>query len=106
MNVLAVNGAIEKMDAVDGILLGSPPCVPEITAGTKALVARSGMVARANGAMFRRKAGAGVVAVRRDGARGSAGPLNKDPPGEGPDRGRRADPSWFAEPVLMPPLPG
>ncbi len=34
----------------------------------KALIERSGMVARANGNMFRRKVGAGVVAVRRAGA--------------------------------------
>ena len=63
-----VNGVIEKMDAADGILLGSPTYFADITAEAKALVDRSGMVARANGAMFRRKAGAGVVAVRRGGA--------------------------------------
>lgn len=92
MNVLAVNGAIEKMDAVDGILLGSPPCVPDITAGTKALVARSGMVARANGAMFRRKAGAGVVAVRRDGAVRAFDSLRGDADDEGPRPEHGVDP--------------
>jgi multimeric flavodoxin WrbA len=34
----------------------------------KALIERCGMVSRANGDMFRRKVGAGVVAVRRAGA--------------------------------------
>jgi multimeric flavodoxin WrbA len=34
----------------------------------KALIERCGMVARANDDMFRRKAGAGVVAVRRAGS--------------------------------------
>jgi multimeric flavodoxin WrbA len=34
----------------------------------KALIERCGMVSRANGDLFRRKAGAGVVAVRRAGA--------------------------------------
>ncbi len=63
-----VNGVIEKMDAADGILLGSPTYFADITAEAKALVDRSGMVAKANGGMFRRKAGAAVVAVRRGGA--------------------------------------
>ncbi len=63
-----VNGVIGKMDAADGILLGSPTYFADVTAETKALVDRSGMVARANGGMFRRKAGAAVVAVRRGGA--------------------------------------
>jgi len=63
-----VNGVIAKMDAADGILLGSPTYFADITSETKALVDRSGMVARANGGMFRRKAGAAVVAVRRGGA--------------------------------------
>ncbi len=63
-----VNGVIGKMDAADGILLGSPTYFADVTAETKALVDRSGMVARANGGMFRRKPGAAVVAVRRGGA--------------------------------------
>ncbi len=62
------NGVIGKMDAADGILLGSPTYFADITAETKALVDRSGLVARANGGMFRRKAGAAVIAVRRAGA--------------------------------------
>ena len=63
-----VNEAIAKMDASDGILIASPTYFADITSETKALIDRAGMVARANDFMFRRKAGAAVVAVRRGGA--------------------------------------
>ncbi len=63
-----VNAVIGKMDAADGILLGSPTYFADVTAEIKAVVDRSGMVSRANGGMFRRKAGAAVVAVRRGGS--------------------------------------
>lgn len=63
-----VNECIEKMIGSDGILLGSPTYFADVSASMKALIERSGMVARANGDMFRRKVGAGVVAVRRAGA--------------------------------------
>jgi multimeric flavodoxin WrbA len=52
----------------DGILLGSPTYFADVSAGMKALIERCGMVSRANGDMFKRKVGAGVVAVRRAGA--------------------------------------
>ncbi|MGE0157178.1 MAG: flavodoxin family protein, partial [Geobacter sp.] len=39
-----------------------------ISPEAKALIDRSGMVGRANGDMYKRKVGAGVVAVRRAGA--------------------------------------
>ena len=64
----AVNGAIAKMDASDGIIIASPTYFADITSETKALIDRAGMVARANDFMFRRKVGAAVVAVRRAGA--------------------------------------
>ena len=63
-----VNDAIAKMDASDGIIIASPTYFADITSETKALIDRSGMVARTNDFMFRRKVGAGVVAVRRGGA--------------------------------------
>jgi multimeric flavodoxin WrbA len=63
-----VNEAIAKMDASDGIIIASPTYFADITSETKALIDRAGMVARANDFMFRRKVGAGVVAVRRGGA--------------------------------------
>lgn len=62
------NHCIAKMDAADGIIIGSPTYFAAITPEAKALIDRCGMVARANGDMFKRKAGAGVVAVRRGGA--------------------------------------
>lgn len=63
-----INECLEKMIAADGILLGSPTYFADVSAGMKALIERCGMVSRANGDLFRRKAGAGVVAVRRAGA--------------------------------------
>lgn len=63
-----VNECIDKMRAAEGILLGSPTYFSNITSGMKALIERSGMVARANNSLFKRKVGAGVVAVRRAGA--------------------------------------
>jgi len=63
-----VNECIEKMIAADAILLGSPTYFADLTSEMKALIDRSGMVARANENMFKRKLGAGVVAARRAGA--------------------------------------
>jgi multimeric flavodoxin WrbA len=63
-----VNDCIDKMRAADGILLGSPTYFSDVTAGMKALIERSGMTARANPEILKRKVGAGVVAVRRAGA--------------------------------------
>jgi multimeric flavodoxin WrbA len=63
-----VNEAIRKMREADGILLGSPTYFADVSASMKGLIERSGMVARANGDLFKRKIGAGVVAVRRAGA--------------------------------------
>jgi multimeric flavodoxin WrbA len=63
-----VNSCIEKMVAADGIIIASPTYFADISAETKALVDRAGMVARANANCYRRKVGAAVVAVRRAGA--------------------------------------
>ncbi len=62
------NECIAQMVEADGILLGSPTYFADLSASIKALIERSGMVARANGHMFKRKVGAAVVAVRRAGA--------------------------------------
>ncbi|MGD0015021.1 MAG: flavodoxin family protein [Bryobacteraceae bacterium] len=62
------NTCIEKMDAADGILLGSPTYVADVSPEIKALMDRACLVSRANGNFLRRKAGAAVVAVRRAGA--------------------------------------
>jgi multimeric flavodoxin WrbA len=63
-----LNNCIEKMVGADGIILGSPTYFANISTELKALIDRAGMVAIANGDMYRRKVGAAVVAVRRGGA--------------------------------------
>jgi multimeric flavodoxin WrbA len=63
-----INECIGKMVEADGILLGSPTYFADVSAGMKALIERSGMVSRANGDLYKRKVGAGVVAVRRAGS--------------------------------------
>jgi multimeric flavodoxin WrbA len=63
-----VNDIIAKMIEADGIILGSPVYFTDVTPELKALIDRSGRVAGANGQLFKRKVGAGVIAVRRGGA--------------------------------------
>jgi multimeric flavodoxin WrbA len=63
-----VNECIDKMRAADGIILGSPTYFADITSELKALIDRSGRVGGANGGLYRRKVGSGVIAVRRGGA--------------------------------------
>jgi len=62
------NAFIEKMEQADGILLGSPTYVADVSPEIKALMDRAGLVGKSNGGSFRRKVGAAVVAVRRAGA--------------------------------------
>jgi multimeric flavodoxin WrbA len=63
-----INECIKKMVQADGIILGSPTYFSDLTPELKALIDRSGFVAKANNDMFRQKVGAAVVAVRRAGA--------------------------------------
>lgn len=63
-----VNECVQKMVEADGILLGAPTYFADVPAQMKALIERCGMVSRANGDLYQRKVGAGVVAVRRAGA--------------------------------------
>ncbi len=62
------NECIEKMLASDGLLLGSPTYFADVSTEMKALIDRAGLVSRANGDMFKRKAGAAVVVARRGGS--------------------------------------
>jgi multimeric flavodoxin WrbA len=64
----SLNEYLAKMIESDGILLGSPVYITDITAGMKALIERCGLVSTANGGLFQRKVGAAVVAMRRAGA--------------------------------------
>ena len=63
-----LNECIDKMLEADGIILGSPTYFTDVSTEMKALIDRAGFVAMANDAMFRRKVGAAVVAVRRAGS--------------------------------------
>jgi multimeric flavodoxin WrbA len=62
------NVYLEKMEEADGIILGSPTYVTDVSTEMKALIDRATQVSWNNGGMWRRKVGAGVVAVRRGGA--------------------------------------
>ena len=57
-----------KMMNAEGIVLGSPVYVADVSPELKALIDRACMVAKANGGMLRRKVGTAVVAVRRAGS--------------------------------------
>jgi multimeric flavodoxin WrbA len=70
------NALIDKMAEADGILLGSPTYVADVTPEIKALMDRACLVSKANGGLFRRKVGAAVVAVRRAGAMHAFDALN------------------------------
>jgi multimeric flavodoxin WrbA len=61
------NSVFEKMVAADGLLLGSPTYFADITSELKALIDRAGFVARSNDNLFKHKAGAAIVVMRRAG---------------------------------------
>jgi len=63
-----LNEYVAKMTGSAGVLIGSPTYFADVTTDIKALIERAGFVSMANGGLFRRKAGAAVVAVRRGGA--------------------------------------
>ena len=63
-----MNEIIAKMDAADGVIIASPTYFADVTTEVKAVIDRAGMVGMVNGAMYKRKAGAAIVAVRRGGA--------------------------------------
>ena len=61
------NDCLARMLDADAIILGSPTYFTDVSAEMKALLDRAGLVAVANGGLFRGKIGAAVVAVRRGG---------------------------------------
>lgn len=71
-----VNDWLDEMRGCDGIILGTPVYFADISGQIKCFIDRTGMVARANGNMFQRKVGAGVVAVRRAGSVAAFNSLN------------------------------
>jgi multimeric flavodoxin WrbA len=70
------NDYFSRIIAADGLVLGSPVYFADISAGLKALIERCGFVARANGNLLKRKAGAGVLAVRRAGSNHALASIN------------------------------
>ena len=62
-----INEYVKKLRSADGIILGSPCYFANVSSEMKAFIDRVGMVSKANGDLFKRKAGAAVVAVRRSG---------------------------------------
>jgi multimeric flavodoxin WrbA len=62
------NEILAKLVAADGMILGSPVYVSDVTPELKALIDRAALVSRANEHLFKRKVGAAVAAVRRGGA--------------------------------------
>lgn len=61
------NECMQRMVQADAVILGSPTYFTDVSTELKALLDRAGLVALANGGLFRRKIGAAVVAVRRGG---------------------------------------
>jgi len=62
-----VNDVIARLRGADGIILGSPVYMANVTPSMKALMDRVGRVSKANDFLLKRKIGAAVVAVRRAG---------------------------------------
>lgn len=71
-----VNGALQKIKAADGILLGSPVHYAGVAGTMKSFLDRLFYVSGANGNLFRHKVGATVVAVRRSGGVSTFDTLN------------------------------
>jgi len=63
-----MNDCIAAMIEADGIIIGSPTYFANVTAETKALIDRAGLVSMANGGLLQKKVGAAVVAARRAGS--------------------------------------
>jgi multimeric flavodoxin WrbA len=62
-----VNECIEKIIEAQGIVLASPTYFCNVTAEMKALIDRAGLVGKANGDLYKHKAGVAVVTERRMG---------------------------------------
>jgi multimeric flavodoxin WrbA len=63
-----VNECLKKMYECEGMIIGSPVYFGSVTPQVKSLIDRSGYASRAAGDLLKRKVGAGVIAVRRQGA--------------------------------------
>jgi len=63
-----LNDYLKEMIEADGIIIGSPVYFSNVTSEVKAFMDRTGLVARANDSLLKRKVGAAVVSARRAGA--------------------------------------
>ncbi|MBN1911770.1 MAG: flavodoxin family protein [Pirellulales bacterium] len=72
----AFEGVIERFQAADGILVGSPVYFGSATPETMALLDRVGYVSRRHGNFLRRKVGAAIVVARRAGKNFTFAQLN------------------------------
>ena len=63
-----MNDYLFKMEEAEGILLGIPDYVSDVTGNMKAFIERAAIVSGSNGGMFKHKVGAPVVAVRGAGS--------------------------------------
>lgn len=61
------NEVFAKMLEADGIIIGSPTYFTDVTSNVKSILDRAGAVAFVNDGLFRHKAGAAVIALRRGG---------------------------------------
>ena len=66
----------EKMRSADGILLGSPVYLANVSSRMQAFLERAAVVCSMNPGMMRHKAGAAVAAVRRGGALNAVDAMN------------------------------
>lgn len=62
-----LNDLLEDLFSADAIIFGTPSYFSDMTAELKALIDRAGVVALANGKLFKHKVGAAVIAQRRGG---------------------------------------
>lgn len=72
----AVNPAVKRMQAADGIVLASPVYYSGVAGTMKSFLDRAFYVAGASGGLFRHKAGAALVSVRRSGGSSALDCLN------------------------------
>lgn len=72
-----LNEVLDKLFAADGLIIGSPVYYAGINGALKSFLDRAFFVAMANGSLFRQKAGAAVVAVRRGGEIAAWEQINK-----------------------------
>lgn len=72
----AFNHYLDEMANADGVILGSPTYVADVSPEIKCLMDRACLVSKANGGMLRHKVGAAVVSVRRAGAMHAFDALN------------------------------